>query len=162
MKKIELKTAVSFAEILSAFAIVVSLIYAVNEFKRSQTITSRDIENIAYTRMMELDRLLVENPGFAKIYLQALNDPTTITKEDSIRYMAFEHIYYDSWETLWYYYHEGVMEKDAWDSWNEWFLADSKNRPLIGWVGNRRNYAGEFLNMVDNKILHLENRRIRE
>ncbi len=158
MKKIELQTAVAFAEIVSALAIVVSLIYAVNEFKRSQTITSRDVENIAYTRMMELDRLLVENPDFSKLYLRALNDPQTITKEDSIRYTAFEHIYYDSWETLWYYYHEGVMEKGAWDSWNEWFLSDSKKRPLIGWVGNRRNYAGGFLDMVDDQLLPQESR----
>lgn len=149
----ELQTVVSFAEIISALAIVVSLIYAVNEFKRSQTITSRDVENIAYTRMMELDRLLVENPDIVNIYVKTLNDPGSISKVDSIRYIAFEYIYYDSWETLWYYYHEGVMEKSAWDSWNEWFLSDSKKRPLIGWTGNRKNYAGGFLQMVDNQLL---------
>jgi len=152
MKKIELKTVVSFAEIISALAIVVSLIYAVNEFKRSQTITSRDVENIAYTRMMELDRLLVENPDFVTIYSTALKNPDTITEEDLIRYLAFEHIYYDSWETLWYYYNEGVMDKEAWDSWNSWFVTDSKRRPMIGWEGNRGNYAGEFLKMVDGEL----------
>ena len=148
----ELKTVVSLAEIISALAIVVSLIYAVNEFKRSQTITSRDVENIAYTRMMELDRLLVENPDFVKIYTAALSNPDTMKEEDMIRYLAFEHIYYDSWETLWYYYNEGVMDKDAWNSWNSWFVTDSKQRPVIGWEGNRKNYAGGFLEMVDDQL----------
>lgn len=156
MKKIELQTVVSFAEIISALAIVVSLIYAVNEFRRSQTITSRDVENIAYTRMMELDRLLVENPDFAGIYESVLNEPDLLSRTDSIRFTAFEHIYYDSWETLWYYFHEGVMDKSAWDSWNEWFLSDSRKRPLIGWVGNRKNYAGGFLDMVDRELLPQE------
>ena len=156
MKKMELKTVVSFAEIISALAIVVSLIYAVNEFKRSQTITSRDVENIAYTRMMELDRLLVENPDFVKIYTAALSNPATMKEEEMIRYLAFEHIYYDSWETLWYYYNEGVMDKDAWNSWNSWFVTDSKQRPVIGWEGNRKNYAGGFLEMVDDQLSRKE------
>lgn len=153
MQKPKLQIAVSIAEIISALAIVVSLVYAANEFKRSQTITSRDVENIAYTRMMELDRLLIENPEFVNIVTKAQKDSIRLTKEELIRYLAFEHIYYDSWETLWYYYHEGVMEEDAWGSWNEWFIADSKLRPKIGWEGNRKHFAGEFLEMVDNILL---------
>ena len=35
MRKLNLQTAVSIAEIISALGIVVSLIYAANEFKRS-------------------------------------------------------------------------------------------------------------------------------
>jgi len=61
--------------------------------------------------MIELDRLLVENPDFVKIYVMALKNPDLITEEDSLRYLAFEHIYYDSWETLWYYYNEGLWIK---------------------------------------------------
>ena len=153
MKKLNLQTAVSIAEIISALAIVVSLIYAANEFKRSQTITSRDVENIAYTRMMELDRLVIENPEFVKIMSKVQEDSTILTNEETIRFLAFEHIYYDSWETLWYYYQEGVMDEDAWKSWNEWFIADSKLRPIIGWEGNRKHFAGEFLRYVDNILL---------
>ena len=44
------------------------------------------------------------------------------------------------------------MDKEAWDSWNNWFVRDSKQRPVIGWEGNRRNYAGGFLNMVDDEL----------
>lgn len=44
MKKPILQTVVDAAEIISAFAIVVSLIYAMNEFRRSQTITRIDVK----------------------------------------------------------------------------------------------------------------------
>jgi hypothetical protein len=153
MKKPNLQTAVSIAEIISAFAIVVSLIYAVNEFRRSQTITSRDVENIAYSRMMELDRLLIENPDFVSLFVKASDNSETLTKEEMIRFLAFEHTYYDSWETLWYYYQEGVMDYEAWNSWNDWFILDSGQRPVIGWKGNRRHFSGGFLKMVDNQLL---------
>ena len=33
-----------------------------------------------------------------------------------------------------------------------WFFKDSKQRSLLGWEGNRKNYAGEFLNMVDDEF----------
>lgn len=153
MNKPKLQTIVSIAEIISALAIVVSLIYATNEFKRSQTITSRDVENIVYTRMMEMDKMLIENPDFVNIFVEASEDSGNLAKEEMIRFLAYEHIYYDSWETLWYYYKEGVLDKEAWNSWNQWFLSDSKERPIIGWKGNRKNYDGEFLNMVDNELL---------
>lgn len=100
--------------------------------------------------MMELDRLLIENPEFVNILAKAQEDSIGLTKEEMIRFLAFEHIYYDSWETLWYYYQEGVMEEVAWDSWNEWFITGAKQRTKIGWEGNRKHFAGEFLEMVDN------------
>lgn len=153
MKKPNLQTAVSIAEIISAFAIVVSLIYAVNEFKRSQTLTSRDVENIVYSRMMELDKLLIENPELVNIVVKASDHSGEITREELKRFLAYEHIYYDSWETLWYYYKEGVMEEGAWNSWDDWFILDSRQRSIIGWKGNRKNYAGGFLKMVDNNLL---------
>jgi hypothetical protein len=59
---------------------------------------------------------------------------------------------------LWYYYHEGFLDKAAQGSWNEWFLSDKK-RPLRGWMGNRKNYTGEFLGMVDDQIIQQESRR---
>ncbi len=153
MKKPELKTIVSLAEIISALAIVISLIYAVNEFRRSQTLTSRDVENIAYARMMERDRLLIENPDFANIYINVSKNPAKIKEAERVRYLAFEHIYYDSWETLWYYYNEGVMENDAWNSWNSWFISDAREKPALGWEGNRKHFSGEFLKMVDEVLL---------
>ena len=153
MRKPNLQTVVAVAEIVSAFAIVISLIYAVNEFKRSQTLTSRDVENIVYSRMMDLDKLLIENPDFVKIAVKASDNSDTLSKEELIRFLAYEHTYYDSWETLWYYNKEGVLDKSAWESWNGWFISDSKTRPVIGWKGNRKNYAGGFLAMVDNELL---------
>lgn len=153
MKKPDLKTVVAVAEIISALAIVVSLIYAVNEFRRAQTLTSRDVENIAYARMMERDRLLIENPDFAIIYVNAVAGFDRLAEQDRVRYLAFEHIYFDSWETLWYYYQQGVMDEGAWDSWNNWFISDSKNKPAIAWEENRKHFSGQFLEMVDGVLL---------
>jgi len=74
MNKIKLKTIVALAEIISSLAIVVSLIYVANEYRRSATLTNRDVENIIYQRIMEMNRLKIENPDLILIILKARKD----------------------------------------------------------------------------------------
>lgn len=152
MKRPNLQTTVSVVEIIASLAVVVSLLYVAYEFKRSETLNSRDVEDIIYQRMLERDRLVIENPELAEILLQASSDLDGLSPADRIRFLAYEHIFYDSWESAWYYYHEGVLEKSAWDSWNTWFIADAKRRPLLGWTGNRRHFADGFLEYVDRAL----------
>ena len=110
MKKTNLNTIVSIAEILSSLAVVLSLFYALYEYKRSNTLTNRDVENIIYNRMMEMDRLIIENNDLSKIILMASSSPEELTPDEQLRYVSFEHIFYDGWETAWYYYHDGILE----------------------------------------------------
>lgn len=150
MKKVNVQLIVSVAEIISSLAIVVSLFYIANEYQRSNTLTNRDVENILYNNMKEMDRLLIENVDLAKIILKTSHGGEELTPDELIRYLAFEHIFYDSWESAWYYYQENILEKQNWDSWNTWFISEVKNKPLISWEGNRKNYDGEFLGYIDN------------
>ncbi|UCF63720.1 MAG: hypothetical protein JSW33_14345 [bacterium] len=150
MKKSRLSSVVSIAEIVSSLAIVVSLFYVAYEFKRSNTLTNRDVENIIYSRMLEMDRLIIERTDLAKLILKASGNSEKLTPDEKLRYLAFEHIFYDSWESAWYYHHEGILEKQNWDGWNSWFISETKNKPFLSWEGNRKNYSREFLEYVDN------------
>jgi len=96
MKKPKLDTVVSIAEIISSLAIIVSLIYVANEFQRSNTLTNRDVENIIYDRMLEMDRLIIENADLSKLVLKASNNPEQLETYEQLRYLAFEHIFYDT------------------------------------------------------------------
>ena len=150
MKNLKLETLVSIAEIISSIAIIVSLIYVANEFQRSNTLTNRDVENILYNRMLEMDRLIIENADLAKIVLKASNSPEQLEPDEQLKYLAFEHIFYDTWESAWYYHNEGTLEEQNWNSWNSWFISETKNKPLLSWEGNRKNSDGEFLKYIDN------------
>ncbi len=152
MKKSKLDIFVSIAEIISSLAIVVSLFYIANEFQRSNTLTNRDVENIIYDRMLEMDRLIIENADLAKLVLKASNNPRTLESDEELRYLAFEHIFYDTWESAWYYHNEGTLEEQNWKSWNSWFISETKNKPLLSWEGNRKNLDGKFLEYVDNLL----------
>ncbi|NIR49915.1 MAG: hypothetical protein GWN55_00675 [Phycisphaerae bacterium] len=67
MRRISLQTVVSLAEIVTALAVVLSLVYAANEFRRSRNLTRTDLQTIVYDRMLEMDRLLIENEEIADI-----------------------------------------------------------------------------------------------
>ena len=149
MKKPKLETVVSFAEIISSIALIISLLYAAYEFNRSKTLTNRDVENILYERMFRIDQLIIENKDLTNLVLKASVKPDELTQDERMRYLAFEHIFYDSWESAWYYYSEGILEKPNWDSWNSWFMSETKNKPILSWEGNRKNYSGKFLEYID-------------
>jgi len=155
MKKTGIQTAVSIAEIISSLAIVASLIYVAYEFNRSEILTNRDVENIMYQRVLELERLIIENAELAKIIVKTTDKTKTLTPEEKLQYLAYEHIFYDSWETLWAYHMEDILDDELWEGWNKWFIEESKRKPLFGWLDNRKNFSGDFLNYVDEK-LHVE------
>lgn len=151
MRRINLRTAVSLAEIISAVAVVVTLLYAANEFRRSRTLTSTDVQTILYDRMLEMDRLVIEGEGMGGILVRASEGLETLTSADSTRFLAFEHVFYDSWELAWIAYNDGVLEDRAWEDWNGWFREEASRRPSIGWAGNQSNYGPEFIRFVDTQ-----------
>ena len=150
MKKAKLNTVVSVSEIVSSFAIVISLFYALYEYQHSNTLSNKDAENIIYDRILEMDRLVIENEGLSKLIIKASDDSGHLTSDEKLRYLALEHIFFDSWESAFNYYHEGIFEQKTWDGWNNWFVAEIKDKPVLSWEGNRKNFNGEFLVFVDN------------
>lgn len=149
MKRPRLQVVVSVVEIISSLAVVASLVYVGYEFRRSKTLSSHDVENFVYQRMLEMDRLLVENPEFGEVVVKASSAPGSLSPAERARYLAYEHILYDSWESAWTYHRSGVLEESSWRGWNTWFTAEARRRPRLGWVGNRKNFEGGFLEYVD-------------
>lgn len=152
MRASRLRTAVSVAEIVSALAVVATLVYAVGELKRGQVTTSADIETVLYDRMLEMDRLLVESPDFAEIVVRAAEDPGDLTTAERVRYLAYEHIFYDAWEAAVVAHDDDLMSEGSFAEWDEWFATDAARRPLMAWTENRRNYNPGFIEYVEARV----------
>lgn len=153
MKKNKLETLVSVANIVSSIALIISIIILINEYKRSGVLNEKTIENLVYERMMELDRLVIENKELGDIIVMAKSAPDSLTESDSLRYLAYEHIFYDSWETLWVGYQNDMVKKETWDDWNEWFLKEYRNKPDLSWQGNLGNFSTNFLRYIKEDLI---------
>jgi hypothetical protein len=151
MRRINLQYAVSIAEIVSALAVVVTLLYMASEFRRSRTLTSTDVETLLYDRMLEMDRLQIEADGLADVLARAVEGSESLTSVDSARFLAHEHVFYDSWELAWAAHQDGILEESTWVDWDSWFALEAGRRPEFGWEGNKRNYGQDFVQYVDQR-----------
>jgi len=152
MREGRLRTIVSIAEIISALAVVVTLVYAVSELKRSQLLTSSNIETVLYDRMLEMDRLTVEADGLAEILTRAYDDPESLNPVERARFLAFEHIFYDAWEAAVEAWKSDLMDEETFRSWDDYFAADAAPRTRAAWTGNLQYYNGDFVDYVESRV----------
>lgn len=140
----------SLAEVLSAVAIVVSLLYAVSEFRRAETLSSRDADLILFERTWEGNRMLIESPELADVVVAAETNPDSLSDTDRLRYLAYQHQFFDSWEIGWSYHADGILDEETWREWDEWFTSQVRDRPGFAWTASRRHFTGDaFRRHVD-------------
>ena len=101
---------------------------------------------------MEMDRLLIETAGLADILVRVADDAASLSSSERARYLAYEHIFYDSWELAWVSHAEGILEDRAFADWNSWFAEEARRKPPLGWTGNRRNHGDDFIRYVETQI----------
>lgn len=153
MDKKNIRFYASLAEIVSALAIIVSLLYAANEFRRAQTLSSREVDVILFERQRAANSALVESSGLAAIVAAAESDPEALSRADRLRYLAYQHNFFDSWELAWSYWTDGILDQPTWREWDAWFTAQARRRPRFGWVENRHHFTGEaFRRHVDKQL----------
>ncbi len=153
MNKEKFQLYASIAEIVSAIAIVISLLYVGFEIRRADVLSSRDIEELLYAREAEENRILIENADIARIVVTAQDNPDVLSPSDQVRYLAFEHNFFDNWEIAFYSHADGVLNDENWSEWNEYFMSQAKRRPTFAWTGNKHNFVGDFSNYVDGILL---------
>ena len=152
MKKGKLQWFVSVTQILSSLAVLVSIIYLITEYNRTGLLNEKTIENKVYDRVMALNKLIIEHPDLARIVVKAKTNSDSLSTTETMRYLAYEHIFYDSWETLWVGHNDGLVEDNTWNDWNAWFLKKAKEKPALALQGNTDNLDPEFLKFIKNDL----------
>ena len=134
MKRPSLERLVAHSQIISSVAIIVSLFYAGFEYRRANTLTNREVEDTLFQGVREMERLLIENQDMAEIALKASDQPEELLPAERLRYLAYDHIFYDNWESAWNYYNQGILEAENWESWNGWFKMEFLKNSWPMWI----------------------------
>ena len=96
--------------------------------------------------------MLIENAEFAAVLNKAYAFPDSLNETEKMRYLAYEHIFFDSWETLYVGFQDGLVEKNTWIDWNLWFSREAARKPDLAIRGNENNYSPDFLQFIRKQI----------
>lgn len=153
MNTSKLQAYASLAEVISAVAIVVSLLYVASEYRQTTTMSSREADLVMFERTRERNRLLIETPGLAELVIAANDVPEDLSEADRLRYLTYQHDLFDAWEIGWYYHADAILDADTWAEWDEWFSTTARTLPSFAWTENRKNFTGgDFLRHVDSVL----------
>lgn len=137
------------AEMLSAAAIIISLLYVGYEIRQTQVLSQRGVDELLFARNEESNRILIENPDIAEIFVRARKDPDSLTEVERVRYLAYEHNLIDNWEIAYYAHFDGVLTDQYWLEWDQYYKNQMKRRPRFAWTENRHLFVGPFARYVD-------------
>ena len=152
MRRLSLESAVSLAQVVSAFVMVFTLLYAVSEWKRTVDYTTQDLENYLGQRFLEMDLLLAESDKLADIVLRTGSGPKNLTPPERARFLAYENIFYNTWNALYDARESGLIGPRQFGLWEEFFTAEAARRPKFGWTDNIHQYTPPFIEYLNSRV----------
>lgn len=145
-----LKKWTGLAEIASAVAVVLSLVYVGYGIRLSTLESESDVqaELLSYSRDRRV--LIVENDNLARILTKGYADPGNLAPEEALQFDNFVELHFVAWERAFMAGNSGVLSADNWHAWDKWFAATANRDPGFIWPRVRATLHYEpFLRHVD-------------
>lgn len=126
MRKLSLSEWASLAEIIGAFAVVISLILVVSSVDRNTAAISAQVDDASYAAVREVNFNLLNNPELFEITLRAVENPDNLNEVELEKYKVWLHIYLDLWERHYDWETTGLMVDNSDAGWDRYFSAWTK------------------------------------
>jgi len=154
MSKRKLKTWVAIAEIASAVAVVLSLIYVGLEIRRTTLESDRDIhaELLTYTHQRRV--LVIESPDLSGILTRGYADVSSLTPEELRRFQYYVELHFIAWERAHGAWQAGVLSEELYNGWRRWFTSVAKRDPKFVWpmVRDAQSFSEVFIQEIDESL----------
>ena len=125
MRKLSLSEWASAAEIVGAFAVVVSLVFVISSVNRNTAAITAQVGDASYEAIRELNLNLLNNPELFDITLRAAASLDNLDNTELEKYKLWLHINLDVWERFYDWDRSGVIDKDS-GGWHDYFSAWTK------------------------------------
>ena len=152
-----LKTWVAIAEIISAVAVVFSLIYVGLEIRRTTLESDTDIqaELLSYTHQRRV--LVIESHDLSTILSRGYVDVSSLTPEELRRFQYYVELHFVAWERAHMARQAGVFSEELYNLWRGWFASVAKRDPSFVWpmVQDEQFFSEVFIREVDESLAGL-------
>lgn len=127
MRKLNLSEWASVAEIIGAFAVVISLILVVASVDRNTAAIRAQVDDASYAAVRQVNLNLLNNAELFDITLRAVGSLDDLDEVELGQYKVWLHVYLDLWERHYDWESSGLMMVDNSDTgWNSYFAAWTK------------------------------------
>lgn len=145
---------VAIAEIISAAAVVISLIYVGLEINQSTLESEADIqaELLSYTTRRRY--LVIESSDLSSILEKGYTDASQLSPAEMLRFQAYVELLYVAWERLYMSYAAGVLSEGLFLEWNVWFVSVAERDAAFVWpmVRDSQDWRSTFIEHVDASL----------
>lgn len=154
MSERKLSVWVEIAEIISAVAVVISLIYVGLEIRGSTLESEADIqaELLSYTAKRRY--LVIESSDLSSLLAKGYADPARLSPDEALRFQGYIELLYIAWERAYMTKAAGVLSGELFDLWNDWFLSVAKRDPAFVWsmVRGSQHLNPDFVQHVNESL----------
>jgi hypothetical protein len=150
----KLNTWVAYAEVISAVAVVISLIYVGVEIRRSTLESDADIQAELLSYTLQRRYLLIESSDLSSLLAKGYADPSQLSPDEVLRFQSYIELFYVAWERAYMSKDAGVFSEELFDQWNGWFVSVAENDPEFLWpmVRDSQGWHSLFVQHVDHSL----------
>jgi hypothetical protein len=142
------------AEIASAFAVVLSLVYVGYELRQNTNAVLSDTQG-SLLQLVHGVHAWLQSESFADIAVRGDEDYASLTPPERRQYDTYTRQLLDVWEHAYYNNRAGLMEDDLWEAWENAFESIGHSwRPV--WARDKKWYGKEFREYVDSRLSHAQ------
>jgi len=156
MTESRLRNWVAIAEIISAAAVVISLIYVGLEIRRTTLESDADIqaELLSYTHQRR--NLVIESGELARLLTKGYADPSRLSPDEALRFQNYNELLYVAWERAYMTNAVGVFSDELFDAWNGWFISIAESNPEFVWpmVRDSQGWNAPFVEHVNQSLAY--------
>ncbi len=153
MRKLQVSEWGSIAEVVSAIAVVISLIYVGTEVHRNTVTQVQASTQALITDINRSYELVAENSELSCIYLRGQADFSALSVHEKFRFSAFSMMAMRSLEDLHTQWLEGLVDARIWTGFDRQMTESTQTPGLSQWWAVRRQFFNEeFQAYFDSKF----------
>lgn len=152
-RRSRMEDAASLAEIVSAVAVVVSLIYVASEIKQNTNALQESNAQVVLTLGHTWSDWF-RDQSFAAAVVVAYEDPSELTAVQGRQVSAWIGRGLDVWESAFSSREKGLMTDELFEAWDASFIGLMKEREVwrLAWTEKRHSYHESFQAYVDGVV----------
>ena len=142
---------VAIAEIISAVAVVISLIYVGLEIRSSTLASEADIQAELLSHTAQRRYLVIESSDLSSLLAKGYADPARLSPDETLRFQSYIELLYVAWERAYMTKAAGVLSDELFDGWNNWFISVAEGDPAFVWplVRDSQVWLPDFVRHVN-------------